>query len=425
MLSAILFIFYFIALLMALTAWAKKTQISISSGAIALIYAYKVLFGCLYGYIFLKFYRGDDTWMYHRESLTEYQKLIHHPVNFLKDFLPYSAFSASHNFWEGMQFYIQDLEYWMMSKLLALFNIFSRGNYYINVLFFDFIAATGLFLLYKLLVGFFTGKKHMLTGILFFLPLTTFWLSGIRAEGLLLLFIATILYYTHKWLNGPKKVVYLIYIMLGLTGCIIFRSQLLIVFAPAFFCMAISWRNTSRSIYYFSAVYFTCIAIFFISIFISPKKNLSMAVIKRQQEFFKLHGTSFRLDSLHPCTASYIKIAPQAFSNTFLRPFIWEAKGFLQLLTAIDIIFFWVLLLLAIFFHDIDWRKKFQSPLLLLFIFFGISQVIFIGYIVPFPGAIIRYKSIPELLLLICVTVLFDTKRLNLFFTKAEQKNLQ
>jgi hypothetical protein len=312
-----------------------------------------------------------------------------------------------------------------MSKLLALFDIFSRGNYYINVLFFDFIAATGLFLLYKLLVSFFTRKKNILTGILFFLPLTTFWLSGIRAEGLLLLFIAIILYYTHKWFNGQKKVIYLIYIMLGLMGCLIFRSQLVIVFVPAFFCMMISWRNTIRSIYYFCAVYFTCIAIFFIGIIVSPEKNLSITVIKRQQEFFKLHGTSFRLDSLQPSAASFIKNAPQAFSNTFLRPFIWEAKGFLQVVTALDIIFFWALVLISFFFHERGWRKIFQSPLLLLFIFFGISQIIFIGYIVPFPGAIVRYKSIPELFLFICMIILYDPKRLTLFFTKAKQKNIQ
>jgi len=418
MLSAILFILYFVALLMVLTAWAKKTQIGISPGLIAIIYAYKGLFGCLYGYIFLKFYQGDDTWMYYLESLPEYQKLIHHPVNFLTDFLPYSAFSASHNFWEGMQFYIQDLEYWMMIKLLALFNIFSRGNYYINVLFFDFVTFTGLLLLYKLVVGIFNQKKIMLIAILFFLPLTTFWLSGIRAEGLLLLFIAIILYYTHKWFNGPKKVVYLMFIMLGITGCIIFRSQLLIVFVPAFFCMTISWRNTASSIYNFCAVYFTCIAIFFISIFISPGKNLSMAVIKRQQEFFKLHGTSFKLDSLQPSAASFIKIAPQAFSNTFLRPFVWEAKGFLQLLTALDIFFIWALLLIAFFFHERKWKKSLQSPLLLLFLFFSISQIILIGYIVPFPGAIVRYKCVPELLLFIFIASIIDYHRIFIFFKK-------
>ena len=425
MLSVILFIFYFIALLLLLAAWARKTQISISFSAITFMYAYKVLLGCVYGYIFLKFYQGDDTWMYHRGSLTEYQKLIHHPINFMKDFLPYPAFKASKNFWQGMQFYFQDLEYWVMSKLLGLFNIFSRGNYYINVLFFDFIAATGLLLLYKLLLDFFPGNNKILMAALFFLPLTTFWLSGIRAEGLLLLFIAIMLYYTSKWFSMQKKI-YLIYIMLGLMGCAIFRSQLLIVFIPAFFCMTISWNNPKKSIYYFGAAYILCIVVFFCSILISPKKNLSIPIISRQQEFFRLHGnTSFKLDSLEPSAASFIKIFPQAFSNTFLRPYIWEAKGFLQLLTALDIIFLWALLLIAIFFHKKNRKAIFQSPLLLLMAFFGISQIILIGYIVPFPGAIIRYKSIPELFLLTLILWVSDYNSIFSFFTKDGKKKIQ
>lgn len=394
MLSAILFIFYFIGLLLLLTAWARKSQIRISFRAITFIYSYKVLLGCMYGYIFLKFYKGDDTWIFHRGSLIEYQKMVHHPINFLKDILPYAAFGVSNNFWQGIQFYIQDLEYWMMLKLLAFFNIFSLGNYYVNVLFFDFITATGLLLLFKLLVDFFPGKEKILMAVLFFLPLTTFWLSGIRAEGLLLLFIAIMLYYTSKWFSR-RKTTYLIYIILALNGCIIFRSQLLIIFIPAFFCMTISWNNPKKALSFFASVYILCIAVFFCSIFILPEKNLALPLIDRQQEFFRLHGnTSFKLDSLKPSAAIFIKILPQAFSNTFLRPYIWETKGFLQLITSLDTIFLWASFLLALFFHKKKWKEIFQNPLFLLMAFFGLSQIILIGYIVPFPGAITRYKAI-------------------------------
>ncbi len=413
MLYAILFIFYFIALLMVLVVWVKKNQISISFGTITLIYAYRVLLGCLYGYIFLKFYKGDDTWAYHRDSLAEYQKLIHHPASFLKDFLPVTAFKASHNFWEGIQFYIKDLEYWTMLKLLGLFDIFSRGNYYINVLFFNCLTLTGLLLLYKLIVSNFPGKKNILIVILFFLPMTTFWLSGIRAEGLLLLFIGIILYYTIKWLSHEKKNIYLLYVMLALIGCIIFRGQLLIIFLPSFFCMIISWRQTKKAILYFSAIYIICATVFFSGIFLSPERNLATPVIKRQQEFFRLHGnTSFKLDSLKPSAASFIKVLPQAFSNTLLRPFIWEAQGPLQLLTALDTVLFWSFFFIAVFIHEKDWKKDFQSPLFLLFIFFGISQIIFIGYIVPFPGAIVRYKSFSELFLFISMISVTDYNRI-------------
>ncbi len=402
MLPATLFIFYFITLLVALMALMKAKKIDISPITTTFIYAYKVLFGCIYGYIFLKFYRGDDTWMYHRESLLQYQKLFHHPIDFVKDFLPYSS-SQTFNY------YIQDLEYWSITKLLAIFNIFSRGNYYINVLFFDFIAMIGLLLIYKLIYSFFTNKKWLLIFVLFFLPVTTFWLSGIRTEALLLLSMSVALYYSHKWFNQRKKVSYLIYIMLGLIGCFILRAQSLLVFVPAFFCLTLCWKKENRSIYYFASVYIICICFFLGSILISSENNLSIPVIKRQQEFFKLHGnTSFNLDSLQPSINSFIKILPQSFSNTFLRPFVWEAKGALQIFSALDIILFWILLFIALFFHEKKWKQILNSPLLLLFIFYGISQIILIGYVVPFPGAIVRYKAIPELFLFLIIISVFD-----------------
>jgi len=402
MLSAILFIFYFILLLFALIALMKAKKIDISPTTTAFIYVYKVLFGCIYGYIFLKFYRGDDTWMYHRESLLQYQKLIHHPIDYLKDFLPYSQ-SQTFNY------YIQDLEYWSITKLLAVFNIFSRGNYYINVLFFDFLAIIGLLLIYKLLYVFYLNKKKLLILVLFFLPVTTFWLSGIRTEALLLLSMSVILYYTYKWFTQRRKTVYFIYIIIGLIGCFILRAQSLLIFIPAFFCLILCWKTANKAIVYFSSVYIICVVLFFASMLISSENNLSIPIIKRQQEFFKLHGnTSFKLDSLQPSINSFIKILPQAFSNTFLRPFVWEAKGALQIVSALNIIFFWVLLLMILFFHEKKWKQILNNPLLLLLIFYGISQVILIGYVVPFPGAIVRYKAIPELFLFLIITIIFD-----------------
>ncbi|HLK31394.1 MAG TPA: hypothetical protein VKT28_22635 [Puia sp.] len=418
MLSAILFIFYFIILLLALTAVIKRKKINISFRSLTLIYAYKVLLGCAYGYIFFKFYKGDDTWMNHFDSLVQYQKLIHHPVDFAKDFLPYSAFSASNNFWQGIQYYIWDLEFYSTTKLLSFFNIFSRGNYYINVLFFDSITIIGLLLLYKLIEKKISNKKILIV-VLFFMPLTTFWLSGIRTEGLILLLLSATIYYSNKWFNEQKKPAYFLIALIGLIGCIILRAQMLFVFMPAFFSLTLSWKKPEKGVYYFGAIYAACIIIFFSGIFISPENNLSMPVIKRQQEFFRLHGnTSYKLDSLRPSVTSFAKVLPQAFSNTFLRPFVWEAKGALQIFTAIDIIMFWLLLLIAVFYRKKNWREILNQPLFLFFVFYGVSQIVFIGYIVPFPGAIVRYKSIAELFLLLSLTFISDYNRLSGLFQK-------
>jgi hypothetical protein len=145
--------------------------------------------------------------------------------------------------------------------------------------------------------------------------------------------------------------------------------------------------------------------LFFASAWVSPARNLPGVIVERQQSFLALHGTRFQLDSLQPTVTSFTKVLPQALSHTFVRPAIWEAQGALQLMTAVEIIVFWLLVFAAIIKREMHWRQVLKKPIMLFSLAFGITLYIFIGYVIPFPGAIVRYKAIPELLML-CVLVI-------------------
>jgi hypothetical protein len=376
--AILLFAIYFILLLFIINRVIKKKLPEVGFGKIAVAFSFKVFLGCLYGYIFLFYYGGDDTWWFFKDSLPEYQKLIHHPLQFVKDFSPVYDFSNGNSFFQGLKLYLYDVEYWTLRKLLAVFNIFSRGNYYIDALFFDFVIFWGPFLLLKLLLRYFPTKKNILILILFFFPTTSFWLSGIRGEGLIFLFMVITIYYSAKWFTD-HKISYIILSLIGVAGI--------------------------------SAI------IFFGSALVSEKSNLPSAMVSRQQEFFQLHGnTIFKLDSLKPSFRSFLKIAPQAFSNTFLRPYIWETKGILQIVSALDIIVFWIFIFFLFFSPEKNWKTYLSNPILLLFLFYGFSLIIMIGYIVPFPGAIVRYKAVPELLLLSLIVMISNYKKIKLRF---------
>jgi hypothetical protein len=362
----------------------------------------------LYGYIFLKYYGGDDTWNFFNDSLPEYNRLIHHPISFFQDFLPASSFGQSNSFREAMDIYIRHLEYLLMVKPLAVFNIFSGRNYYIDVLFFNFIVCWGPFLLFKMVLQEFPDKKNALFVSIFLIPSISFWLSGIRGEGFLFLFIVIILYYTRKWFT-QKKAYYLILIILGFAGFLIFRVQFLMVFLPAFFCWTLSISGRLKALYYFILFYALGISVFLGTILFSPHNNLGLPLIRKQGEFLELHGnTRFKLDTLENSVTSFIKILPQALANTMVRPLIWEAKGILQLAASFEIMLVWIILIFLLTRREKNWKQSINSPTLLLFVFYSVSQILLIGYIVPFPGAIVRYKIIPELFLLITATILIN-----------------
>ena len=409
--TILLFVFYFIILLLIVNRIIKKTQLDIGFGTITAMFSFKVLLGCLYGYVFLHYYGGDDTWTFFNDSIFEYQKMIHHPAQFFKDISPVDDFNQADSFFQFVKQYLYDLEYWLMRKLLAVFNIFSRGNYYIDTLFFDFVLLWGPLLLFKLLRSYFPSKKTIIISILFFIPSVGFWLSGIRAEGLIFLFMVITIYYSAKCFNKPN-LRYLILTVIGIAGMLIFRGVFLLVFIPAFLSFVLTSMLNRKAFFIFIIVYIISVIIFFGSSLVSENNNLPASVVSRQQEFFQLHGkTVLQLDSLQPTFQSFLKISPQAFSNVFFHPFIWEAKGILQIISSLDVLMFWFLIIILLIFHEKNWRELLNKPVLILFLFYGFTLMLLIGFIVPFPGAIVRYKAIPELLLLSYIALGINYKK--------------
>jgi len=101
MASAALFTFYFIVLLFIVFRTVRKKIYPFSFGEVTAIFSFRILLGCIYGYIFLKYYHGDDTWNFFNDSLLEHDKLINHPNVFLHDFLPNEAVKSARSFGEG------------------------------------------------------------------------------------------------------------------------------------------------------------------------------------------------------------------------------------------------------------------------------------------------------------------------------------
>jgi len=387
----------FIYLLYRLTRKAGLLSVTELTAA----FMFKVLMGCLYGYVYLHYYNGDDTWMLHRQSLEEYQKLLHNTGLFFTEIGPAPSFAwAGGGFWHGLNVYIKTLENDGITKTLGFVNIFSRGNYYINVVFFNFILFWGPYWLFKILAKEFPAKRRPLLLVIFFFPPLVFWLSGIRADGLLLFFLSLLLVHFRRWIYEQKKASFL-YGIVAIVGLFIFRMQLVMVLIPALLAWYISVKFTRKPVLTYVLVFAVTAFVFFATAWILPDGNLPGMVAKKQQEFLALQGTRFQLDSLQPSVISYARVLPQAVSHTFFRPWVWEAKGLLQIMTALEVIVFWLLVIYMIFNRDDKWKARITSPLLLFCLSFGITLYIFIGYTIPFPGAIVRYKAVPELLLLI------------------------
>jgi hypothetical protein len=405
MLTATGVILSYLICLFLLRRMTRHSVLQLSMKELSLAFGFKVLLGCLYGYIYFTYYGGDDTWMFHRESIDEYHELFRNPGLFFKDFSPVPSFEQADNFIQGMGLYAANLEKQLMFKMLAIFNIFSRQNYYINVVFFNFIVFWGHYWLLRLLCLEFPSKRTEFFLVIFFFPPVVFWLSGIRADGLLLFFMSMMLVQLYHWWILNKRFSFL-RMLLALAGLIIFRNMLALLVIPGIVALLLTVRRRRNGWLTFGIVYGISIILFFGSTLLSPHANLPAQVVKKQQEYFTLKGnTRFKLDTLQASAGSFIKLLPQAVNNTFLRPHPWEARDKLQIMASLDNLLLWALVILFLFKKEAKWKRDLSDPLILFFLFFSISLYLFIGYTVPFPGAIIRYKAIAELFILLMLVL--------------------
>jgi hypothetical protein len=387
----------------------------LSNAQLIILFLLKVMAGIFYGWIGI--YYGQfaymyDTWGYHYLSVDEYKLLFSDPSDFFSTLFQsgyenkYGGFLASENSWWN------DLKSNMFIKFLSLLNVFSFGNYYVNVIFYSFITFCGPVAVFRVFNDVFPGRKIQLMIAAFLIPSFAYWTSGIHKDGLVFMSISLIVYHTYFTLKdkrfGLRRILPLIISIIILLS---FRNFLLLILVPAMFAWLLANRYPHRTAVIFISTYLLGAILFFSTRYISPALDFPQAVINKQKAFTVLQGNSgIETKILEPTPLSFIKNFPHAFSATTLRPHPGDVKHILSMAAAIE-----TTLLLFLFVLFIFWRNKGEAPIPFtwFYIFFAFSLLITIGYTVNFLGAIVRYRSIIIPFLMIPVICLIDWGRIS------------
>ena len=381
--------------------------------------------GILYGWIGV--YYGEmaqmvDTWGYHYESLKEYELLISSPKQFLSNIFQnsyndgYTKFLAAENSWWN------DLKGTFFVKILAIFNLASFGNYYVNVIFYSFISMFGPIALYRVMKDVFPDKKIPILLSTFLVPSVLYWTSGVHKDGIIFFGLMFAIYHLYFGFQQNRfSILRNLSILFGLLLVLVLRNFMIIPVLPAIFAWVLAERLKKKPVYVFSAVYLLFIIVFFAARFLHPRLDLPEAVVVRQEAFLSLGGGSaVDVQKLEPTFLSFLSNAPQSFALSVIRPYPSDVKHLLSLAASIEINF-----LLLIFLIFLFWRKRGSSttPFLLFCVFLSFSVLMMIGYTVNILGAIVRYRSIVLSLLVVPMAAKIDWSKVSrLFFGNIRNK---
>ncbi len=390
----ILFIIYFFALVYCITKIKFVTNTEISIQIVLILFCIKIVVG-IAGGLYNHFILNDiaDAYGYIQQGLIEYNNLIYHSKIFFTDSLP-SAYSNNSNFFGAVNSFWNNLGGNIIVKTLGVFNIFSRGNYYINSLFFNFCCFFGHIALYKIFKDIFKQQYWSIIIGAFLLPSTLCYSSIISKDLILFTAISILcycLYFGVVQNFSKKRIAYLIF---SLCTIMVIRNFVAIIIFPCAIAWLVIMRFKIKTITVFGAGMIAIISLLLIAQSLPQKINPLQIVVGRQQSFFALGlaKSQYNNDTLQNNLYSFAKATPSAARHSFLSPYPTEFKNICLNIFSVEIIaYLFLFFLLFIYPTKIYITNK-------SFIYFGVFftciTFIFIGYITTNAGSLVRYRSI-------------------------------
>jgi hypothetical protein len=398
-LNCFLFIIYLLIFCRLLVKSRFMVDSGIKPGILIGLFLLKISLGILNGWIMLHYFDGGDTWYYHAEAIKEYHLLFTDPKEYLLNIFTSGYQSGYSGLFSSVNSYWNDLKVNLIIKLLSVFDVFSGGYYYTNVIFFNFIVLFGNVALYKVFSSIYKGKENILLISCFLLPSFLLFTSSIHKEGLILSGLGIVVYIIYNSLIKKRiSITGTLVVLLCSLYIFLQRNFVLIALLPVLIAWILATSKGYRPLKTFVIVYAIGAVIFFSAVIMSPTLDLPVYVAQKQAAFLKLRTarTSIPIDTLQPSFMSFVHNAPQAFCHGILRPYIFEGRSFSMLYPfAIELLLYQLLFVLFIFYPKRNnTLSQNDRSFILAGLFFAFSLIMIIGYTIPITGAIIRYRSI-------------------------------
>ncbi|HBF88737.1 MAG TPA: hypothetical protein DDX39_08860 [Bacteroidales bacterium] len=400
----------------------------ISKRIISAIFILKILSGFGLIFIYTHYYKtreSADIYKYFDDAKVIYSAAYEAPVDYLKmitgidsdsDYLREMYFSKTNSWYKEWDYHLYN-DNRTITRFNALAMLISNQSIYIHTIFMAFLSLIGLLSIYKVFVNYLKGKEKLLIIFTFLLPTVMLWSSGVLKEGILV-FAFGIMFLGFYRMIQKFSFRYLLLFSIGIALLSITKFYTLMAAIPGM--IALLWiqkTNGKRPFLKFIIVH----TLAFIGVI---SNNYVLFVLYKKQVDFQILidglttqvGSYISVPNLEPTALSFLKNAPIAFSNTFLRPHIFEVYSPVVFFAAAENLLIIMGLVLSLIF--INKRKISNYSLLYFSIFFVVIMFILCGLVTPVMGALVRYKMPALPFLFIIFIMIVDIDKIKRFLKK-------
>jgi hypothetical protein len=372
----------------------------------------KLIGGMMFALIYTLYYKGGDTTSYYECTLAFVNLLFEDPARFFIALTGggtpeiKSLFSSSTGSPMGYMFFDEKTR--MVIKLCIPFILAAGKSYFIATLFIALVTYGGLWRLFRMFVSYFPDfHRNLAIGILF-MPSVVFWGSGMLKDSFTLAATCYFVVATNGLITRNKLTANIITMVLSGFIILAIKPYILLILFPGtlvwFFYKRI--QNIKNTYFRYVVVPLIYSIITFGSYFLltglgdslgrfSPDKALQTAVVIQndlKQEYYD--GASFDIGQMEATPLSIVQKFPAAVIAGLYRPFIWESRNVVMLLSGIENLFILLLSLyiLVTFKPKVVWNLATSYPLIVYSAVFSILFAFMIGVTTSNFGALVRFK---------------------------------
>lgn len=402
----VVLIFLYIALILAVGySFSQKLRYKVIRSYFMKGLALKLLCGLGFAWVYVYYYGGGDTQMYFKGASTIYKAILADG---------FGAFFDDNILSYGSKATI------FTQRIAGVVNLFAFNSFWSCTLLFAAFSFIGQWLLFVSFFRLFPNLHKSLAIVTLFIPGVIFWSSGIMKDSLCMLFVGVIIYAIQNVFIFKKNKVF--YSILAIVGFIIITNlkayvSLALVASIALYTLLIlrsSIKNTAMRALVMpvaSAIIIVGCVFAMNKIGDSLKKFSLENLVETAQIYQGYHtrtsvagkgnagvrtGTAYSLGEVNfNNPLSIASKFPLAINVTYFRPYVWEVRNPVMLLSALESTFIFFFFLGVIKRKGVG--KFFKMAVTNKEVLFCLTFAMIFGFAVGFTaynfGSLVRYKA--------------------------------
>jgi len=386
---------------------------------------FKIIGAISLGLIYQFYYDGGDTFSYHTHGSRQiWEAFMDSPLQGIKLLWSNDNHVGVYQYSSRIYFFNDDQSYFLI-RIAALFDLLTFSSYSATAVFFALLSFIGMWLFF---LTFYSRYPHLHRGLAvaaLFLPSVFFWGSGILKDTLTIAGLGVATYCFYQLLLVRKfSLRLLLALIVALVVIFSVKKFVLQAFLPAVLVWVVAYNFSTikalalKIILVPVAVCLVVIGAYYMVVKVGQDderyalnklaKTAKVTAYDIRYWSGRFAGSGYALGELDGTFGSMLRLAPQAINVSLFRPYLWEVKNPLMLISALESFAFLSFTLYVLFGVGSRLRVAFSNPDVIFGLVFSLSFAFAVGVSTFNFGTLARYK-IPLLpFYLVALVIMLD-----------------